>query len=150
MRAVCIARHRFLSEHISSIFSAIGIASIPAVGFDEGTRRTRSELPDLVICDYDLLVSAPLAQWERDEQLGVVPIIAVSLTRRPEEAHFMDTNGIAGFLYLPLLDDADALRVIKAACVRGDAAGERMQGVRVPDNAFRWPPIEDTDRVRRG
>src|SRR5690242_1063167 len=129
MRAVCIARHRFLSEHISSIFDAIGISSVPAVGFDEGMRATRAELPDLVICDYDLLVAAPLAQWERDAQLGVVPIIAVSLTRRPEEAHLMDTNGIAGFLYLPVIDEDAVARIVQAATVRR---------IRPPVNPFRW------------
>jgi len=129
MRAVCIARHRYLSEHISSIFTAIGIESIPAVGFDDGMRTTRAELPDLVICDYDLLVVAPLAQWECDEQLGVVPIVAVSLTRRPEEAHLMDTNGIAGFLYLPVIDEDAVARIVYAATARR---------IRPPVNPFRW------------
>lgn len=109
----------------------------------------RSSFPDVVICDYDLLVAAPLDDWERDPLLCEVPIIAVSLTRRPEEAHLVDTNGIAGFLYLPLLDDGDAVRMVKAACSRERVQGERKSGVRVPDNAFRWPPIEDTERVRR-
>lgn len=91
----------------------------------------RAELPDLVICDYDLLVSAPLAQWERDDTLGAVPIIAVSMTRRPEEAHLMDTNGIAGFLYLPAMDDDVIARVVYAAT---------MRRVRPPADAFRWIP----------
>lgn len=129
MRAVCIARHRFLSEHISSIFNAIGIDSVPAVGFDEGTRLARAEVPDLVICDYDLLVCAPLYEWERDVVLGVVPIIAVSLTRRPEEAHLMDANGIAGFLYLPVIDDSAVARIVHAATARR---------IRPPTDAFRW------------
>lgn len=119
------------------------------VGFQEGMTVTRSSFPDVVICDYDLLVAAPLADWERDPILSEVPIIAVSLTRRPEEAHLVDTNGIAGFLYLPLLDDDDAVRMVKAACTRGDMGKERTTGVRVPDVAFRWPPIEDPERVRR-
>jgi hypothetical protein len=137
MRAVCIARHRFLSEHIVSIFGAIDIVSTPAVGFDEGMRKARAELPDLVICDYDLLVSAPLAEWERDEWLGVIPIIAVSLTRRPEEAHLMDTNGIAGFLYLPTIDQDAVARIVHAAT---------MRRIRPPVDALRWTiepsPIE--------
>lgn len=109
----------------------------------------RSSFPDVVICDYDLLVAAPLADWERDPILSEVPIIAVSLTRRPEEAHFADTNGIAGFLYLPLLDDGDAARMVKAACARDGAEGERRGGIRVPDGAFRWPVIDEAERVRR-
>ncbi len=109
---------------------------------------TRSSFPDVVICDYDLLVAAPLADWERDPILGEVPIIAVSLTRRPEEAHLVDTNGIAGFLYLPLVDDEAAVRMVKAACSHGSTGGERMHGVRVPDSAFRWPQIEEPERAK--
>jgi hypothetical protein len=149
MRAVCISRHRILSDHVCSIFRDTGIECQPVVGFQEGMTIARSSFPDVVICDYDLLVAAPLDDWERDPLLCEVPIIAVSLTRRPEEAHLVDTNGIAGFLYLPLLDDGDAVRMVKAACSRERVEGERKSGVRVPDNAFRWPPIEDTERVRR-
>jgi hypothetical protein len=147
MRAVCISRHRILSDHVCSIFNGTGVECQPVVGFQEGMTITRSSFPDVVICDYDLLVAAPLADWERDPILSEVPIIAVSLTRRPEEAHLVDSNGIAGFLYLPLLDDGDAVRMVKAACSRGELRGERKSGVRVPDNAFRWPPMEDGERV---
>ncbi|HEY9449086.1 MAG TPA: hypothetical protein VIQ60_05005 [Gemmatimonadaceae bacterium] len=149
MRAVCISRHRILSDHVCSIFRDTGVECQPVVGFQEGMTVTRSVFPDVVICDYDLLVAAPLADWERDPLLSEVPIIAVSLTRRPEEAHLADTNGIAGFLYLPLLADGDAVRMVKAACARGDASGERSHGIRVPDSAFRWPVIDEPERVRR-
>lgn len=152
MRAVCISRHRILSDHVCSIFRDTGVECHPVVGFLDGMAVTRSEFPDVVICDYDLLVSAPLAAWESDPILAEVPIIAVSLTRRPEEAHLVDTNGIAGFLYLPLLEDDDAVRMVKAACVRGSAAGDERarlrDGVRVPDGAFRWP-LDEAERVRR-
>jgi hypothetical protein len=47
--------------------------------------------------------------------LSKTPVIAVSLTRRPQEAHLLDVNGIGGFLYLPLLDGDSAMRVINAA-----------------------------------
>lgn len=100
---------------------------------------TRANLPDLVICDYDLLVSAPLVQWERDEMLGVVPIIAVSLTRRPEEAHLMDTNGIAGFLYLPTLEEGTVARIVHAATLRS---------IRPPAGALRWPMDSSPIRPR--
>jgi hypothetical protein len=140
MRAVCISRHRILSDHVCSIFRDTGVECQPVVGFLEGMAVTRSRFPDVVICDYDLLTTAPLADWESDPLLAEVPIIAVSLTRRPEEAHLVDTNnGIAGFLYLPLVDDGDAVRMVKAACARG--------GVRAPHGAFRWP-ADEADRVR--
>jgi CheY-like chemotaxis protein len=118
MRAVCIARHRFLSDHICSIFGEVGLECIPVVGFSDGVAAARAQAPDVVICDYDLLVAAPLREWERDPALAPIPIVAVSLTRRPEEAHLVDANGIAGFLYLPSLEPGAVRRVIQAATRR--------------------------------
>lgn len=129
MRAVCIARHRYLSEHIASVFADIDVHAVPAVGFEEGIALARRTGPSLVLCEYDLLAMAPLHRWERDRELGAIPIIAVSLTRRPEEAHLADTNGIAGFLYLPTLSAEDAWRVLHAAT--GHA-------VRPPGDALAW------------
>jgi hypothetical protein len=94
---------------------------------------TRAHLPSVVICDYDLLVSAPLREWEQDPLLAETPIIAVSLTRRPEEAHLVDANGIAGFLYLPALEQDAVARVIHAATSRG---------VRAPKFSLRWQAEE--------
>ena len=131
MRAVCIARHRFLSEHIGAIFSEIGVESRVVVGFDDGMSATREEQPLLVVCEYDLLASAPLAEWERDPLLSGIPIIAVSLSRRPQEVHLMDRNGIAGFLYLPSVTEASLARLVQAASERR---------VQPPPDAYRWPP----------
>lgn len=130
MRAVCIARHRILSDHICSIFREIGVECEPVVGFREGMAAARASFPDVVICDYDLLVAAPLSEWERDSLLAEVPVIAVSLTRRPEEAQLVDANGIAGFLYLPVLDEDAIARVVHAATAR--------RGVRAPERSFGW------------
>jgi DNA-binding response OmpR family regulator len=141
MHAVCIARHWILSDHISSIFRAAGIACEPVVGFSEGMKAARSRFPDVVICDYDLLVSAPLDEWERDSLLVEVPIIAVSLTRRPEEAHLVNAREIAGFLYLPTLEEEMLTRVVHAAAGR--------DGVRAPDGALRWD-TPDAERLRHG
>lgn len=127
MRAVCIARHCFLSEHIASVFRDAGIECEPVVGFHDGMVAARSRCADVVICDYDLLVAAPLEEWERDPFLAEIPVIAVSLTRRPEEAHLLDANGIAGFLYLPTMDDATASRIVRCA-----------RGVRAPDGVMGW------------
>jgi hypothetical protein len=68
-----------------------------------------------VICEYELLATLSLERWEQDELLSRMPVIAVSLTRRPHEAHLLDINGIGGFLYLPLLDREAATRIISAA-----------------------------------
>jgi hypothetical protein len=74
--------------------------------------------PDVVICDYDLLATIPLDKWEHDGLLSKTPVIAVSLTRHAEELHLLDVNGIAGFLYLPTLQQAPALRILRAAAAR--------------------------------
>src|SRR5581483_4206076 len=129
MRAVCIARHRFLSDHICSIFRDVGLECIPVVGFSDGVTAARAQGPDVVICDYDLLVAAPLREWECDPALAAIPIVAVSLTRRPEEAHLVDANGIAGFLYLPSLGGADVKRAVQGATSRP---------LRAPSFSLRW------------
>jgi len=71
--------------------------------------------PDVMICDYELLASYSLEAWEQDALLSRMPVIAVSLTRRPHEAHILDVSSIAGFLYLPTLDRSAALRTLSAA-----------------------------------
>jgi hypothetical protein len=58
-----------------------------------------------------------------------VPIIAVSLTRHPGDAHLADVNGIAGFLYLPTLEPRK-----RSAC---SSAVRRKRGVATPPNCSR-------------
>ena len=119
MRVLCIGRHPFLSEHFCRFFQRLGVETIPCVGIAEAPESIRIENPDAVICDYDLLATISLSAWEQDPALAQVPIIAVSLTRNPGETHLLDTNGIAGFLYLPTLDLDDAHRVLAAARRKG-------------------------------
>ncbi|HET7585559.1 MAG TPA: hypothetical protein VFK13_11665 [Gemmatimonadaceae bacterium] len=134
MRAVCIARHPFLSEHIAAVCADAGIEGMPAVGFEEGVRLARAQMPDVVLCDYDLLATSPLRQWEDDPDLSRTPVIAVSLTRRPEEVNLLDRNAIAGFLYLPLVSRDAVSRVIAAAS---------STRVRPPRDAFLWKEREE-------
>ena len=130
MRVLCIGRHPFLSEHLCRFFQRLGVETIPCVGIAEAPESIRIENPDAVICDYDLLATISLSAWERDPNLAQIPIIAVSLTRNPDETHLLDTSGIAGFLYLPTLDLDDAHRVLAAARRRG--------GVEAP-SVLPWP-----------
>jgi CheY-like chemotaxis protein len=118
LRALCIARHSFLSEHIARYFSGMGIDTTEAVGLESGLESAGKAPPDVVICDYDLLATISLEKWERDAMLSNIPVIAVSLTRRAQELQLLDINGIAGFLYLPTLETATALRILRAAAVR--------------------------------
>jgi DNA-binding NarL/FixJ family response regulator len=118
LRAVCIARHSFLSEHIARFFAGVGIVTSTAVGLNGAADLAREIPPDVVICDYDLLASLPLHKWEQNPVLSKTPVVAVSLTRKVQELLLLDMDGIAGFLYLPTLDPAQALQIVHAAAAR--------------------------------
>lgn len=118
LRALCIARHSFLSGHLARYFAAMGVATTDAVGLDAALERVGEMQPDVVICDYDLLATIPLENWEANDLLSQTPVIAVSLTRHAQELHLLDVNGIAGFLYLPTLEEAPAMKILLAAAAR--------------------------------
>jgi DNA-binding NarL/FixJ family response regulator len=132
MRVLCVGRHPFLSDHLRRFFDALGVNARPVVGLDEAIEAAAEYQPDAVVCDYDLLATIPLDGWERDPLLSRLPVIAVSLTRRPEEVHLLDVNGIAGFLYLPTLEREHALQMLSAA------ASWRRAGVTAP-TSLAWP-----------
>src|SRR5688500_7246000 len=110
MRILCVGRHGVLSDHVASLFKDFGAETCAAVGLTEAADIARAFAPEAVICDYDLLATVTLAEWERDPLLSRMPIVAVRLTRRPEEVHLLDVNNVAGFLYLPALQREDAER----------------------------------------
>jgi DNA-binding NarL/FixJ family response regulator len=139
MRVLCIARHPYLSEHLCRYFSALGVETTPCVGIHEAAKLIPIRSPDAVICDYDLLATMSLRKWEEDPDLATMPVIAVSLTRHPGEAHLLDVNGIAGFLYLPTLDAEDAYRVLSAA--------RRKGGVAAP-SVLPWPGSAPAAQLR--
>lgn len=118
LRILCVGRHEFLSEHIARFFEDVGLETTCAVGLDEALRFAKKNDPHVVVCDYDLLATLSLEAWENDDLLARTPVIAVSLTRRPNEVHLLDVNGIAGFLYLPTLEPAAAYRILNAAAAR--------------------------------
>ena len=115
MKALCVGRHPFLGDHLARYFEKFGLETAYAVGLEGAIAVARQMRPDVVICDYDLLATLPLDIWERDTLLSHTPVVAVSMTRRPDEAHLLDVNGIGGFLYLPKLKREDALVVLGAA-----------------------------------
>ena len=115
LRALCVGRHRYLAGHFARFFANLGIETSDAVGLEAALAESRSFKPEVIICEYEILATLSLDAWEQDELLSRTPVIAVSLTRRPHEAHVLDVNSIGGFLYLPLLDRESALRVISAA-----------------------------------
>jgi hypothetical protein len=121
LRALCVGRHSYLSDHIARYFASLGMATRHAVGLNDALVESRDFKPDVVIAEYELLAMLSLETWERDELLSRTAVIAVSLTRRPQEAHLLDVNGIAGFLYLPLLDAENAMRIVSAAATSARA-----------------------------
>lgn len=129
MHIVCIARHPMLSEHIASLCASAGGVGKPAVGADEGMRLARAVRPHAVLCEVDLLVPETMRTWESDPELGGIPLLAVSLTRRQNEVPMLAGAPVAGYLYLPTLADCDLGRALSAA-TRGVPAG--------PSDAYRW------------
>jgi len=118
LRALCVARHSFLSEHIARYFAQLGICTSNAVGLESAVQSLKEVSPDVVICDYDVLAGAAYEVLERTPLMSDVPVIAVSLTRHAEELHLLDVDGISGFLYLPTLNEAAALKILQAAAAR--------------------------------
>jgi len=145
MRALCVGRHLYLSEHLCRFFEKLGVASMPCVGMADAAREVTRFEPDVVICDYDLLATKPLTNWETDPVLSAVPVVAVSLTRHPGEAHLLDVNGIAGFLYLPTLDPEDAHRLLS-----GVRRTREKESVTSPtsDSLLPWPGTTPVAELR--
>ena len=131
MVVLCVARHHYLAQHLGRVLAHAGAATRSAVGLDEARRVAADCTPDVVAADYDLLATLPLHEWERDEILSRLPVIAVSLTRRPGESNALDVNGIAGCLYLPEVGASGVLGVLQAAVARA--------AVRAPNGALSWP-----------
>jgi len=114
LRALCVGRHRYLSDHYGRFFRKLGVDVTSVVGVDDAISAAREYAPDVVFCEYDLLATMPLEPWESDPFISRVPVIAVSLTRRSDEMHLLDVNNIAGFFYLPALTEDDARRLLHA------------------------------------
>ncbi|MDB4889852.1 MAG: hypothetical protein JWL61_1707 [Gemmatimonadetes bacterium] len=128
MRLLCIGRHQFLSEHLCRFFSELGSDCEPVVGIATALSVAATFEPHLVIAESDLLSPAVLDAWSRERVLAGIPVLAVSLTRRPEESIPADLCGLAGVIYLPTLDRANVLALLEAA--------RRPRGVEVPQGAL--------------
>jgi hypothetical protein len=112
LKALCVGRHRYLSDHFGRFFRKLGVDAVSVVGVMDALDAARDHRPDIVFCEYDLLATVPLEPWERDPFLSRLPVIAVSLTRRSDEMHLLDINNIAGFFYLPALTEDDARKLL--------------------------------------
>lgn len=124
MRLLCVGRHAYLSDHLCRYFRDLGADCAPAVGATDAQRVAAMYEPHVVICDCDLITPALLTEWEADENLGTVPLIAVSLTRRAEDLPPLELLGVAGVLYLPSLEKGQVQMLL--------AGAHRPRGVTVP------------------
>jgi hypothetical protein len=69
----------------------------------------------VVVSDCDLLTPGLLDAWATEPCLAQVPVLAVSLTRRPEESLPESSTGVMGVVYLPGLDREQALAMLEGA-----------------------------------
>jgi hypothetical protein len=139
MRLLCIGRHPYLSGHISRYFEELDLDVTTVVGIDDALRALHSVAPDVALCDYDLLAVSPVGAWRDHVIASEIPLLAVSLTHRPEEMTLAD-GLVAGSLYLPLLTKADALAALRLAASKGGVApppgaAYQSRGVRVTVSA---------------
>jgi chemotaxis response regulator CheB len=108
MRVLCVGRHAFLSEHLCRYFRDAGAECAPAVGAGEVLRKAARFKPEVVVSDCDLITPSLLESWTREPALADVPVLAVSLTRRPEETSPAELCGLTAVIYLPALDRTQA------------------------------------------
>ena len=124
MRLLCVGRHAFLSEHLCRFFGDIGEQCESVVGVCAAPLSAAAFEPHIVIVDSDLLSPSVLDAWSRDAALHEVPVLAVSLTRRPGECASAEMSGLAGVIYLPSLQPGDAISLLQGA--------RRPRGVDIP------------------
>ena len=130
MRVLCVGRHAFLSEHLCRVFGKAGGECLPVVGTAMALSAAVEFEPHVVVCDCDLITPALLDSWARERALGKIPVLAVSLTRRPAESTPLDVSDLAAVVYLPSLQSDQAAALLESLC--------HTRGVVAPAS---WPAI---------
>lgn len=131
MRLLCVGRHAYLSEHLCRYFRELGADCAPVVGATDAVSFASHYEPHVIVCDCDLISPALLDEWAVEPSVADVPLLAVSLTRRPEELPPVELLGVAGVLYLPALERSTVLALL--------AGAHRRRGV-VPPIGWK-PPV---------
>lgn len=131
MRVLCVSRHQFLSEHLSRYFGALGAECESVVGLAPVAGAAARFEPHVMVAEGELLVPAIIDAWSRDAALADVPVLAVSLTRRPEPVIGLSGTAVAGVIYLPALDESQARALLEGAY--------RPRGVPSPSVGFVAP-----------
>jgi hypothetical protein len=118
MRVLCVGRHAFLSEHLCRVFGAVGALCEPAVGpADVPAAAVRFE-PAIVVCEGDLLTPQVLESWAHEPALSGVPVLAVSMTPRPDDLLPAELAAAdpAAVIYLPSLERAQLAGLLASVC----------------------------------
>ena len=139
MRLLCVGRHAYLSEHLCRYFQELGADCTAAVGASEALNLVSRYEPHAVVCDCDLITPTLLDEWAVEPRMTDVPLIAVSLTRRPEELPPVELLGVAGVLYLPALERSQVLALL--------AGAHRRRGV-VPPIGWKPPVVSPSITAR--
>jgi hypothetical protein len=139
MRVLCVGRHAYLSEHLCRYFRELGAECEPAVGGANALRVAGSFEPHAVVCDSDLVTTALFDSWAASQALAGVPVLAVSLTHRPDDMPPSPHAALARTIYLPGLDRDQAIALL--------ANMHRPRGVSAPVG---WPvsPTAPSARIR--
>lgn len=128
MRVLCVGRHAFLSEHLCRVFGEVGAVCDSAVGTSEAMTVAARFEPDVVVCEGDLLTPSVLDGWVREPALHRVPVIAVTLTQRPDDQLPVEhaTSEWAAMIYLPGLSRTQLASLL--------ASVRRASGVSAPSD----------------
>jgi DNA-binding NarL/FixJ family response regulator len=118
MRLLCIGRHPYISAHYRRFFESLGLEVVSTEDIPAALGLLPTVAPDVALVDYELLATRPMGEWLEDAVAREVPLVAVSLTRRPEEM-LLDRTLLVGGLYLPAVSPATALAVLRQAASRG-------------------------------
>lgn len=124
MRVLCVGRHAYLSEHLCRVFGEVGAECEPAVGGAEALRIAARFEPHVAVCDSDLITASLLGPWALDPVLADVPVLAVTLTHRPDDQPSVPCNELAAAVYLPALQRAQVSSLL--SCL------PRSRGVALP------------------
>lgn len=136
MRVLCVGRHAFLSEHLCRVFTDAGGECEAVVGTVDALGNAPAFEPHVVVVDCDLITPAFLEAWSGDTNLANVPLLAVSLTRRPAEFSPMDLCGLAAVVYLPSLETGQAAALLSALYRPRGVDAPAVWPMRVPTSSL--------------
>src|SRR5215216_6349413 len=53
LKALCVGRHRYLSDHFGQFFRKLGVDAACVVGIADAIVAAHKHRPDVVFCEYD-------------------------------------------------------------------------------------------------